>query len=62
MYEILKNLVIVLAALYGVFMAVKPELSVRKEWREDPKKLMLGRVMGVLIALACIGLVIMNLK
>lgn len=62
MYEILKNLVIVLAALYGVFMAVKPELALKKEWREKPGKLMLGRILGVIIALTCIGLVIMNLK
>ncbi|MCI8409650.1 MAG: hypothetical protein HFJ09_10355 [Lachnospiraceae bacterium] len=62
MYEILKNLVIVLGALCGVFMAVKPELALKKEWREKPGKLMLGRILGVLIALACIGLVIMNLK
>lgn len=62
MYEILKNLVLILAAFIGVFMAIKPELAVKKEWREKPGKLMLGRVMGVLIALACIGLVIMNLK
>lgn len=60
MYEILKTVIIILAGICGLAMAIKPEMTVKKEWRDNPQKLLKGRILGGIIFVGCILLVIWN--
>ncbi len=56
MYEILKLGLAVVVAVLGLFMAIFPKLSTKKEKRDDKKAVSTVRTSGIVLTICGIGL------
>lgn len=58
MYTILKYVLIAICGIFGVLMALIPQKTIRKDWRDNPAKIKQTRLLGVIMIMFCIILFI----
>lgn len=55
MYELLEMACMVVIGIIGILMAVVPQKVAKKSIAENPSKLMVVRILGVLMAVGCVA-------
>lgn len=53
MYELIEMVCMVVIGIMGILMAVVPQKVAKKSIAENPSKLMVVRILGVLMAVGC---------
>lgn len=60
MYDVIMFLLLALAAIYGLVLAVKPALFIKKEWKDRPEKQRTQRLLGIIILVGSIAVIVMK--